>query len=64
MSETGTICAVHIINTSTNVMRLLAGTYGTCGADNGSGAAAKFASPNAVAVDASGNVYVTGKKLF
>ncbi len=44
--------------TSAGVVTTLAGTAGTFGAVNATGAAAQFSFPVAVAVDASGNVYV------
>lgn len=44
--------------TSTGVVTTLAGSAGTYGSSNGTGANARFKGPNGVAVDASGNVYV------
>ena len=35
------------------------GSYGTYGADNGTGVNASFANPNSIAIDLSGNLYVT-----
>lgn len=43
---------------SAGTLALFAGTAGGPGAANGAGAAASFSSPNGVAVDADGNVYV------
>ena len=44
--------------TSTGVVSTFAGTAGSSGSADGTGAAARFWEPNAVAVDPSGNVYV------
>jgi DNA-binding beta-propeller fold protein YncE len=44
--------------TSAGVVTTLAGTAGTVGSANGTGAAASFDGPQGVAVDAAGNVYV------
>jgi len=44
--------------TSTGVVTTFAGTAGTTGTDDGTGAAARFYTPAGVAVDSSGNVYV------
>jgi len=50
----------HIIRkiSAAGAVTTLAGTGGSAGSTDGSGAAARFNSPVAVAVDASGNVYV------
>jgi sugar lactone lactonase YvrE len=46
--------------TTTGVVTLFAGNAaGTSGSTNATGAAASFSAPNGIAVDASGNVYVT-----
>jgi hypothetical protein len=45
--------------TSAGLVSTLAGTAGVAGAENGTGASARFTSPRGVAVDGSGNVYVT-----
>lgn len=47
------------IITSGGVVTTLAGTAGTSGSTDATGTAASFNSPNGVAVDSSGNVYVT-----
>lgn len=52
--ETGRI----IICTTNNVLYVLAGTAGVNGFNNGDGATATFSSPQGIAVDASGNIYV------
>ncbi|MBV8469315.1 MAG: hypothetical protein JOY60_05570 [Burkholderiaceae bacterium] len=44
--------------TSTSSLAVFAGTVGGPGSTNGTGAAASFNTPNGMAVDASGNVYV------
>jgi hypothetical protein len=44
--------------TKSGSVTTLAGTMGSKGSANGTGAAARFASPQGVAVDATGNVYV------
>ncbi len=44
--------------TPSGVVSLLAGSVGTAGVANGSGGAAQFSSPQGVAVDALGNVFV------
>ncbi|MCF6228044.1 MAG: hypothetical protein L3J82_05155, partial [Planctomycetes bacterium] len=44
--------------TAAGVVTTLAGTAGTPGSADGTGAAARFSSPSGVAVDSSGNVYV------
>jgi hypothetical protein len=44
--------------TSAGVVTTLAGTAGTTGSADGTGAAARFNSPRGVAVDSNGNVYV------
>jgi len=49
---------IRKLNWSTNAVTTLAGTAGSAGSANGTGSAARFRSPGAVAVDASGNVYV------
>ncbi len=43
---------------SGGVVTTLAGTAGSAGSTNGTGTAAEFSSPNGVALDASGNLYV------
>ena len=45
--------------TATGMVTTLAGTAGLSGSTNGTGAAARFGSPNNVAVDGNGMVYVT-----
>ena len=45
--------------TPAGVVTTLAGTAGTSGSADGTGAAARFSIPSGVATDASGNVYVT-----
>ena len=50
-------CTIRKI-TSGGVVSTIAGTAGLCGSTDGTGAAARFNSPESVAVDASGNVYV------
>ena len=47
--------------TPAGVVTTLAGTAGPSGSTDGTGAAASFSSPNAVATDASGNVYVADR---
>lgn len=44
--------------TAAGVTTTLAGTAGSIGSSDGTGAAARFKSPNGVAVDSAGNVYV------
>jgi streptogramin lyase len=44
--------------TPSGVVTTLAGTAGSQGSADGTGAAARFATPNGVAVDGSGNVFV------
>jgi sugar lactone lactonase YvrE len=44
--------------TAGNVIYILAGTQNVSGFVNGSGAAAQFSTPQGIAVDASGNIYV------
>ena len=50
--------AIRKIVISTGAVTTLAGTVGTSGTANGTGAAARFKSPNGVAVDIDGNIYV------
>jgi sugar lactone lactonase YvrE len=45
--------------TSAGVVTTLAGTAGVSGESDGTGAAARFVDPRGIAVDSSGNVYVT-----
>ena len=47
--------------TPAGVVSTLAGTAGTSGSDDGTGAAARFNFPQGVAVDGSGNVYVADR---
>ena len=47
--------------TAAGVVSTLAGTAGSSGSDNGTGAAARFYNPSNVAVDAAGTVYVADK---
>jgi len=53
--------SVHVIRAVTlaGVVTTLAGTAGQAGSTDATGAAARFNEPSGVAVDASGNVYVT-----
>ena len=50
-------CTVRKI-TSAGVVTTLAGTAGSCGNSDGTGAAARFGYANGLAIDASGNLYV------
>jgi sugar lactone lactonase YvrE len=45
--------------TAAGVVTTLAGTAGVSGSADGSGAAARFSGPNAIALDTAGNLYVT-----
>ena len=58
----------HVIRkiASDGTVSTLAGTAGASGSTNGTGSAARFNSPNGVACDASGNLYVadTGNQLI
>lgn len=51
-------CAIRKVS-ATGVVSTFAGMGGICGSDDGSGSAARFASPRGVALDAQGNLYVT-----
>ena len=50
---------IRKIVVSTGVVTTLAGTAGENGSNDGTGAAARFYSPNGVTCDTSGNLYVT-----
>jgi uncharacterized repeat protein (TIGR01451 family) len=50
--------------TPVGVVTTLAGLTGTIGSDDGTGGAARFADPQGVAVDSSGNVYVADSPYF
>ncbi len=56
----------HVIRkvTSTGTVSTFAGLAGTSGSVDGTGSAARFSSPTGVAVDGSGNVYVTDYANF
>jgi len=45
--------------TSSGVVTTVAGTAGVTGSSDGAGAAARFNQPNGIAIDSSGNLYVT-----
>jgi sugar lactone lactonase YvrE len=57
VSDSGN-CTIRQLVLATGVVTTVAGSPGTCGSNDGTGAAARFNDPRALSTDAAGNLYV------